>query len=533
MANSSAQPGIRRIGLVLVCLLVGHACDKVGPDFRHPDIKTASSWLDGQPHKSRSHEYRSWWEVFNDPALTRLIQRAYRQNLNVEMAAVRILEARAELGIAKGLLFPQVNQFRADGLYEQLSQQSPYYQGYSDYSFPYFQTGFDTAWEIDIWGRFRRGIESSAAQLAVKALDYDDVLVSLTAEVASAYVQIRSLQQRLALAKGNANLQKRSFEIADSQFRNGLSTELDMKQANALMQQTLAEIANLEIGLRQSTNALCLLLGMQPNHLTQELGTSTTIPSPQKAINPGIPADMLRRRPDIRREEFKAAEQSARIGIAKSDLLPRLSLAGSVFFASGSFDAVDAMNNLSPSGLAGKIGPTITWPILQFGRLKNNVRAQDAKYQALLIGYHQAVLNALREVEDAMIAFTKSQERVIKLTEGVNASQRAVDLALMQYRNGMEDYTRVLNSETLLVQQQDKLTASKGDVARNLVAIYKALGGGWEIREGQPILPTEIQKTMSERTDWGNLLTESPAELFEQEKNPDHSMKQDNFEEAM
>lgn len=522
----------RRLLLSLVLALTLLACDKIGPDFRKLEVNLARHWLDGQQRNARKDDMKSWWKVFDDPTLTHLINKAWKNNLDVRMAAVRIMEARAQLGISKSMMFPQSNGLRADGLYEKLSEKSPYYQGYGDYEFPYFQTGFDTAWELDIWGKFRRGIEASGAQMAVRTLDYDDLLVMLTADVAATYIQIRTYQQRLALARSNAELQDRSYRIAESQFRNGLSTELDMQQAKSLKEQTLAEIATLEAGLRQSTNALCQLLGMQPVLLNRELGEDARIPKAVTELAAGVPADMVRQRPDVRLAEFKAAEQSARIGIAKSELLPRLTLTGSVSYATGSFDAIDAMNTLSPSGLAGKIGPTITWPILQFGRLKNNVRVQDARFQETLIGYEKSVLKALREVEDALIAWRKSRERVASLEQGVTASQRAVKLALTQYKNGMEDYTRVLNSEILLVQQQDRLNVSRGDVARNLVGIYKAMGGGWQIREGKEILPTEIKKSMSERTDWGDLLHESPEQLFKKQEKS-HQEDDSYFEEAL
>lgn len=526
----------RRLSGIALCLLASHgltACNRIGPDFEPPTTRVASAWLDGNEKQARPAAYRSWWKAFRDPLLDRLIDRAFQQNLDLQRAGVNLLEARAQLGIAKGLLFPQTTQFGMNGGYERLSGESPYYQGFNDYEFPYFQTGFDTAWELDIWGRLRRGVEASGAQLTSRTLDYDDLLVTLTAEVASAYTQIRTFQQRLALAQSNADLQERSYKIAESQYRNGLSTELDMQQASALKQQTLAEIANLESGLRQSKNGLCLLLGMQPSHLTQELGTGTEIPRAASRIQEGIPADMVRRRPDVRAAQFRAAEQSARIGIAQSELLPRLTLVGTVSYATGSFDVIDAMNSLTPSGLAGKFGPTITWPIFQFGRLKNNVRAQDARFQALLIDYQNTVLKALREVEDALIAFRKAEQRVTSLEEGVTASRRAATLALKQYQNGLEDYTRVLNSELLLVQQQDKLTLSRGEVTRYLIAAYKALGGGWEIREGKPLLPNTLMDTMKNRTDWGGLLDEPAASYFNRQDKPADSGETDYFEEAL
>lgn len=522
---------LHRVSLGLGLALMLTACDhKLGPDFVQPTLPTARSWMNADEKNTARGPVKSWWKVFDDPVLNRLIDRAYHQNLDVQAAALRIFEARARLGVARSFLFPQHGDVRTDGLYEKLSELSPYAQGMDDYSFPYFQTGFDTAWEIDLWGKFRRGVESSAAQLAAQALGYDDILVSLTADVASAYIQIRTFQQRLALAKSNAELQNRTFKIAESQFTNGLNTELDMQQAKALKQKTLAEITELETGLRQSRNALCFLLGMQPSLLVRELGDSTDIPGVRRPLAFGVPADIISRRPDVRKEVFVAAEESARIGIALSELFPSLTLVGSVSYASGSVDAVDAMNALSPSGLAGKFGPTIRWPVLQFGRLRNHVRAQDAKFQAALVRYRNTVLKALREVEDGLIAYQQSGERVSHLTEGVNASKRSAELALLQYQNGLEDYTRVLNSELFLVDQQDRLTASRGEVAKSLIAVYKALGGGWEIREGQPLLGSDTKATMQQRTDWGDLLEESPESLFKNQTDPSHPDASPRFE---
>lgn len=516
-------------GCLFTVLLAG-CSQKMGPDFVEPQIPTSSDWLNAGKTGIKKGPVRNWWTLFEDPTLNRLIDRAFKNNLGVQAAALRIMEARAKLGIARSFLFPQYAEMRANGLYEQLSEQSPYEQDLKDYSFPYYQTGFDTAWEIDIWGKFRRGIEASAAKLAAETLEYDDVLVSLTAEVASAYIQIRTFEERLRIARENADLQKRTFLIAESQFRNGINTELDMQQANALQQKTLAEITHIETGLRQTRNALCQLLGLPPTNLERELADSRGIPAVEVSNAFGVPADILRRRPDVRRAAFEAAAESAHIGIAKSELFPSLTLVGSVGFASGQVDAVDAMNALSPSGLAGKFGPTIRWPILQFGRLRNNVRAQDAKFQSTLTKYRNTVLHALREVEDGLIDYHQSMQRVMRLKEGVAASRRAADLAILQYQNGLEDYTRVLNSELFLVEQQDMLIASRGDIAKSLILVYKALGGGWEIRDGKPLIPVETGRLMKERTDWGDLLDEAPEDLFRHQENPSDPDPRPEFE---
>lgn len=497
----------RRLGLTAL-LLVGcgllSGCFKLGPDFNSPEMAVPENWQDNAGQQSMNRDdIKQWWKLFKDPVLDQLIETAYRQNLNLQIAAVRILEARAQLGIAKGSLYPQKQQLGTEWAYNKLSKHTP---NVDTFSFDSFDVGFDTAWEVDIWGKYRRGIESADANLGASMLSYDDALVSLTAEVAATYVQIRTFQQRLALARKNADIQSRSLRIAEAQRRNDIGTELDVQQAKALLLDTEAMVSGLETGIRQAQNALSILLGMPPGNIGALTGEDKPIPSITADISAGIPADMLSRRPDVRREALKAAAQSAMIGVAKADLFPRLSLQGSIGLASSSANGLDAFDVLSMHTVAAKIGPTITWPILHYGRLKNNVRIQDAKFEQLLIGYKDAVLRALREVEDAMIGFRKAKEQVTTLQQGVEASQRAVDLSLLLYRNGLEDYMRVLNSEQTLVQQQDRLTIRQGDSARNIIAMYKALGGGWEIRQGQDIIPADIKKDMKQRTDWGDML---------------------------
>lgn len=489
--------------LVLTSLLSG--CYKLGPDFAPPEVKVADGWLDHDNATLKRGDFREWWKVFKDPALDRVIDAAYRQNLGLKAAAVRILEARAQFGIAKGQLFPQKQQLGVDLFHNQLSGNTPNLTTF-DRIYTSFETGFDALWEIDLWGKYRRGIESAEANLEASQLDYDDVLVSLTAEAASGYTQIRAFEQRLALAKDNADIQQRSLRIAEAQYRNGISTELDVQQAKALLHGTRALVSSLEIGLRQSKNALSILLGMPPDDLADLLGPKGAIPSAPAEVAVGIPAEVIRRRPDVRREESKAAAQSAMIGVAKADLFPRFSLQGTIGLLSGSTQGIDAFDVLGAHAMLAKVGPTVTWPILHYGRLKNNVRVQDARFQELLIFYQNAVLKALREVEDAMVGFLKTREQVADLHEGVEASRRAVDIALAQYRDGIEDYNRVLNSQQFLVQQQDRLTSSQGEMARYLIALYKALGGGWEIRQGRDIVPEDIRRAMGERTDWGGML---------------------------
>jgi NodT family efflux transporter outer membrane factor (OMF) lipoprotein len=341
---------------------------------------------------------------------------------------------------------------------------------------------------------------------------YDSALVTLTAEVARAYVLIRTFEERILIARANVQIQKRSLEIAEARFEGGIVTELDVQQAKALLNDTEAAISRLKIGLRQTRHGLSILLGIPPGSLKNVLIEAGAIPDAPPEVIVGIPADLLRRRPDIRSSELQAAAQSARIGIAKADLYPQFSLVGSIGLQSSEQGGITSNNAnfgdlFDSDSITYFLGPSIQWPILNYGRIKNSVRVQDAQFQQLIVNYENTVLNAYREVEDAMVGFLRSQEQVTYLSNSVNASKRSVDLSLIQYREGVTDYQRVLDTQRFLTQEQDLLTSVNGEVALNLIAMYKALGGGWQIREGKDFVNEETKAEMQERTSWGGMLS--------------------------
>ncbi len=493
------------VGQLLVAVVILGGCTTLGPDFVTPEAPVEDGWIAEQEPKVKREtaDYGTWWTAFNDPVLDSLIEAARDQNLTLRIAGVRILEARARLGIAVGNQYPQVQDATAD--YQRFKQSDNFdvtgLGAPEPNDINIYDAGLNVAWELDFWGRFRRGIDLADAALGASIADYDDVLVSLTADVAATYVLIRELQERLVLARENVRLQQRTLEIADVRFRAGAVNELDVQQARALLGDTQASIPDLETRLRQAQDALSVLLGLPPQDLTAELGGVLPIPMPPPEVAVGIPADLVRRRPDIRRAELDAAAQSARIGIAQADLYPTFTLIGTVGLTASNFG--DFFEGDSISGLA---GPSFQWPILNYGRLTNNVRVQDARFEQSVVNYRNTVLIALREVEDSLVAFVRSQDQVEFLGDSVAASQRAAELSLLQYRNGLVDYTRVLDTQQFLVTQQDRLAASQGGVARNLIAIYRALGGGWETRGANEFVPDETQAAMAARTDWGGLL---------------------------
>jgi NodT family efflux transporter outer membrane factor (OMF) lipoprotein len=496
----------------------------VGPDFVRPVAPEEEEWIesDDPQIKSEPADHSEWWKVLNDPVLDSLIDTAYRQNLPLQIAGLRIMEARAQLGVAAGFQYPQVQQFAGAATGNQISDNASNAALSDKFNYNY-AFGFDAAWELDFWGRFRRGVESAEANLLSSVAVYDNALVTLTAEVARSYVLIRTFEEQIRIAQENVKIQKRSLEIAEARFEGGLVTELDKQQARSLLRSTEASIPLFETSLRQAKNGLSILLAIPPGELTDTLIGSGDIPKAPPEVVVGIPAELLRRRPDIRQAELRAAAQSAQIGVAKADLYPQFSLVGSIGLASSDKGGL-ASNNATFSDLFDSdsityfVGPTVQWPILNYGRITNRVRVQDARFQELVVNYQNTVLEAYREVEDAVVGFIRKQEEAQLRGDSVQALKRSVDLSLLQYREGVVDYQRVLDAQRGLTVEQDLLTSTSGDIILNLIAMYKALGGGWQIREGQDFVNEETKEVMEERTNWGKLLSPEEVEQVSEEE---------------
>ena len=509
----------RPFGFALVALLVLiiNGCTMVGPDYVKPTAPEPEKWLEAENPglKSSEADLTQWWSVFNDPVLTRLVETAYRQNLPLQVAGVRILEARAQLGIAFGFQYPQQQQAGASGTVNQLSKHAPNLAGVDRYFFDY-QTSLDAVWELDFWGKFRRAVQTGVASLEATIADYDDLLVTLTAEVASTYVTVRTAEVRLKVTRDNIKLQQQSLKIAEVRFKAGAVTELDVTQATSLLRSTEATLPPLETSLRQAKNALAILLGKLPGEIDAMLNGQGSIPKVPVEVAVGIPTELLRRRPDIRSAERQLAAQSAQIGVARAELFPAFSLFGSVGFQTS--DKTGSHSNNADIGdwfksksFTYSAGPTVQWNILNYGQITNKVRVEDALFQELAINYKNTVLTAVQEVEDGIVSFFQTQKAVGFLTDAVKASKRSAELSMIQYREGLVDYQRVIDTQRALVEQQDNLVATTGDVDLSLVSMYKALGGGWEIRKNNEFVPKEIQEEMAKRTNWNDLL--SPDEL--------------------
>ncbi len=510
--HHEAHPLAGLIGLTALIVLVS-GCAAVGPDYETPQAPMSQQWIDIDAPRvnNQSADYAQWWTAFNDPVLDSLVEMAYQQNLTLRVAGLRILEARANLGIAVGSRYPQSQQINGGAARVEVSVNEPG-SVFVDRNFKTANVAFDLAWEIDFWGRFRRLIESADAQLDASIADYDDVMVALAAEVARSYVLIRTFEERLLLAQANVLTQEDALRIADVRFQNGAVTELDVQQARAVLGNTEAAIPFLETGLRQTTNALAVLLGLTPRDLGDLLMGVAPIPAAPLEVSMGVPAELLRRRPDVQRAERLLAAQSAQIGVAITDLYPRFSLVGSVGFRTSDINGSNS-DLFDSENTTGFLGPFFSWNAFNYGRIKNNIRVQDARFQQLLVNYQNTVLSALAETENAIVAYLKAHDRARFLGESVAAAERSVELSLVQYREGTIDFNRVLDTLDLLFEQQDAATATTGDIANNLIIMYKALGGGYEEggeRNIQEYVADEDQEQLRTRTRyWRNELPET------------------------
>ncbi|MFZ6045100.1 efflux transporter outer membrane subunit [Pseudomonas sp. CR3202] len=487
--------------LVLLGALGVGGCVRVGPDFQSPREPWVEHWNSPailQMSLERPQpDFLHWWQVFEDPVLDALIAEADAYNPGLEIAGLRVMEARAQLGIALSGRYPQFQQASADSLY--LDRQQSGGRNPQDSHFWQYSAGFDVAWELDFWGRFSRAIESADAAYFAAQANYEDALVLLRAQVADTYFVLRTFEARLRIARENADRQKRSFEITERLFRSGDSSELDFQQAKTQYLGTLATIPDLEQQVVRTRNALAVLIGRPPGPLSELREREGLIPLPDRAVLQDVPANLLLRRPDVRSAELAVAAQSALIGVSEADLYPSVTLLGSIVWSASTLDGASNTRDLAA-------GPSLAWNVFDYGRIKNDVRVQDARLQQLIEAYRDRVRQAAREADDAAtgLALALESERIRR--ESALAALRSLDLANAQYREGFADFQRVLDAQRELFQQQDNYLLSRSDAVSNLIALYKALGGGW-YRDG-PMIDDSTRDQMKQRTDWDDLLDE-------------------------
>jgi len=499
-----------RLGLLCGAVAVS-ACTTLGPDYREPEVAWLQDWqpsLYGLLEGKTETDLRFWWQVFNDPVLNRLIESAKKDNLSLRIAGLRILESRALSGIARSGLYPQIQQVSGAVSYAN-TQQRGGTLGDNNQSLVSYQAGFDLAWELDFWGRFQRSIESADAAFFASIANQRDGQVLLSAQVANLYFAYRTTELRVVIARENAAIQKRSYEITERIYKSGEGSELDLQQAKTQYLATLSTIPDLEITLTTIRNALAALLGRPPGNLPELAGRPVKqLPSIAATGIRDIPAQLLLRRPDIRAAAWQVAAQSAQIGIAEADYYPAISLLGSIGWSG---------NTLSGSSNTGSlaIGPALRWNIFDYGSIENNVRVQDALLQQLIENYRNTVLQAAREIDDAAINVVKTREQQDVLAESVRAAQRSLELANKRFHEGYADFQRVLDAQRAVFSQAERQLVNQGSHVGAVIDLYKTLGGGWLPTPVEQLIPEEVRDTMQARTDWGNLLTaplpDSPA----------------------
>jgi len=494
-----SRPALRP--LVVLGLLLTTGCTTLGPDFEGVDPPELSGWdaaLHGtvEPGTDEADAPTEWWRLFDDPVLEALVLEAGRNNLSLQRAGLAVLQARALQGVAHAGRYPQVQQATAAATYLDKENHGG---GETSQSYGSFQAGFGIGWELDFWGRYQRAIEGADAAFLASIEAQRAMQVLVKAEVATAYFNWRILGLRIEIAHRNAQLQKRSLEIATELYQSGNTSELDLQQARTQYLATLATIPQLELQRRRVLNAITLLLGRPPAPLAALKDATRPLPAVEDRVVRGIPARLLLRRPDVRAAAWAVAAQSARIGVAEADLYPAISLVGTLGWSSTTLGGV-------PDGSLLALGPSLRWNLFDHGLIRNNVRLQDALLQEKLAQYRQTVLEAAREVDDAAVGLVKTgaQEKILEQT--VTAARRALEIAQISYREGYADFQRVLDAQRSLFTQNDRLLSIRGERLGYLVALYKGLGGGWSPADVNEMIPAVTRDTMRERTDWGDLL---------------------------
>jgi multidrug efflux system outer membrane protein len=465
--------------LMSIAAVILSGCITVGPDYQAPEPSVPDAWFENAVEGVAEGEapLQTWWTQLDDQTLVSLIERARVSNLDLREAVARINEARANLGIVSGERLPRVDA-AVDPSRSELSNNGSLDQVAPPGGFQaqnLVNLGIDASWEIDVFGRVRRSIESAQASYEASLEDYRDVMVTLFAEVASNYTGVREAQARLRYAEANAAAQRATLRLTRERHDAGATSGLDVVQAESNLRNTEAQIPGLKIQLNVYLNRLALLLGELPGAVDDELNRNAPLPLPPSELTISIPADLLRQRPDIRASERVLAAQTARIGVATADLYPRFSLSG--FFA---VSARDLDNLFEGDSVTWGISLPIRWRLFDRGRIRSAIDLEQARTDQALVRYERVVLRAFAEVENSLVAYSLERTRRDSLAAATNATQRAVELVSIQYREGLADFQNVLDMERSLSNQQDQLAVSEGQILQDLIALYKALGGGWD-----------------------------------------------------
>jgi outer membrane protein, multidrug efflux system len=469
----------RPLAMAMVLSLVGMGCG-VGPNYKRPQVAVPNQWTvaPARGTSAKPIEKEDWWSSFQDPELNSLIERAAAQNLDLKLALDRVEEARAARGIARSGYFPSMDASASATRNRQkvIAPLPPSSVKIVPVEFNNFQGGLGASWELDVFGGIRRGVQAASADVAAAEENRRDVRVILFGNVGRVYAQLRGFQRRLEIANKNIKTQQDTLDLTRARTKAGLATELDLSRATAQLESTKAVVPTLLSGIDISIHRFSVLLGEEPGALRSELENASPIPAAGPDVEVGLPSDLLERRPDIRRSEAQLVAATARIGEAKADLFPHFVLTG----AAGR--QVSQLHDITlGAGNFFSVGPGISLPLFTGGRIRSNIAVQDARQRAALINYRSSVLNALEEVQNALVNYAQEQERRDRLNEAARQSQLAVDLATEQYKAGLTDFLSVLDAQRELYADEDQAVQSHTSVTTNVIALYRALGGGWNV----------------------------------------------------
>ncbi|MEI6892576.1 MAG: efflux transporter outer membrane subunit [Pontiella sp.] len=465
-------------GLTIAGLLVLNGCSSlpsVGPDYVEPELEIPDAWHEAvqDEFKSGEPDLQTWWTVFNDPTLNMLIERASTNNLDLKTAVARIEQSASLLGVSASQWWPELSAGGSASTYK--ITQANTYGGAIDREGELYDVGISMAWELDLWGRIRRSVESADASLQASVENYRDILVVLYSDIALNYINVRTLQERIHYAENNLEAQNETLTLTKNRFDSGLVPALDVSQSQLNHSRTQSVIPPLKLELVEAINRLSVLMGEMPYALYKELEEIKPIPTVSGDLIVGVPADLLRQRPDIRRAERELASQHALIGATKAELYPTLSLPGSLAVQTSGSDLFTGDN------LYYSFAPQLRWNLFNGKRIRSQVNAEEAGTKAALYTYEQALLLALEEVEYQMAAYANETDRAGFLDVAAASAERSVELVTELYTSGLTDFQNVLNMEQALLDQQDQLALSKGLISAHLVGVYKALGGGWDM----------------------------------------------------
>ena len=475
----------------IAAALLASGC-MVGPDYVPPDPPEPDAWhadlIDGL--EAGPIEGAAWWMSFGDEQLDELVALAGQRNLDLRIAASRIDEARARYGIAASDLFPQISALGFVGWNElpegdnRVSDLVPHNR---------YNAALDMSWELDLWGRVRRQMEAAQAEVAASLEDWRDLLIMIRAEVANSYIAVRAHQLEAAILRDSARIHRDTLALTKQKYRAGTVTEIDLARAQASLDEVESRIPAVQTRIARGINRISVLIGEPPGPLRERLDEPLALPAPPATIAVGIPADVVRRRPDIRAAERRLAARTAAIGVAEAALYPQLSINGQI-----GFEALSFSEWFDASSFSGSIGPSLTWPVFSGGAILSNIRVADRQTEQALYAYEKTVLQAFEEVENALLAYTDALATTRLLERTVDERERVVAYTTERYDAGIDTLETLLYEQNLLLSAQRNLAASMGEVATNTVGIYKALGGAWDPPPPPPPLePSPADETLS------------------------------------